>query len=164
VGMLSDHDYTLLSAVGGGLSAGSYSVDVQPGGFTPGTLTVTTDNLVVYHSGTAKSDPLYWNNTQSTGSWVTNNSGATNWVNAMTGGTDQNYTPGAATTVFFSTTEVTGPTINTTLDSAVLVDHVVFTANPNGVTNVVIDPGTGGSLIIAPGAAGGTGSPSDGID
>ncbi len=140
-GLQDATSYTVLAAPSG-LSAGTYVLGSQPGGFSSGFLTVT-DSLVQYTTGNAIVGNLVWNNTQGTGSWATNNSGATNFTTDLGGTTDGTFTPGPGTTVIFGTTVLTGgPAFTTTLDANFTVAGLQFTANPSGVTSWTINAGT----------------------
>jgi autotransporter-associated beta strand protein len=140
-GLMDTTDYSVLVA-NSGLSTGTYVLGSQPGGFSSGFLTVT-DSLVKYTTGSAIVGDLYWNNTQVTGSWATNNSGATNFTTDLAGTTDGTFTPGPGTTVIFGTTALTGgPAFTTTLDANFTVAGLQFTANPPGVTSWAINAGS----------------------
>lgn len=140
-GLQDGTDYSLLVAPSG-LSAGTYVLGSQPGGFSSGILTVT-DTLVKYTTGSAIVGNLIWNNTQTTGSWATNNAGATNFTTDLAGTTDGTFTPGPGTTVIFGTTALTGgPAFTTSLDANFTVAGLQFTANPANVTSWTINAGT----------------------
>ena len=142
-GLADATTYTLISAPGG-LNAGTYQLGSQPGGFTSGTLTFN-DTTVSYTTGSAIISDTYWNNTQATGSWATNNSGATNFTTDLAGTTEGGFTPGPGSTVYFGSSNpatLAGTSFATTLDASFTVAGVKFTANPTGVTTWSIAPGT----------------------
>ena len=142
-GLADATTYNLITAPSG-LSAGTYQLGSQPGGFTSGTLNVT-DTTISYTTGTAIISDTYWNNTQASGSWATNNAGLTNFTTDLAGALEGGFTPGPGSTVIFGTTNATtlvGTTFTTTLDANFTVAGLKFTGNPPGVTAWTIAPGT----------------------
>ncbi|MEK0437030.1 MAG: hypothetical protein RLZZ233_1, partial [Verrucomicrobiota bacterium] len=83
------------------------------------------------------------------GSWNV----AANWSEDLAGLTPASAVPSITDTLIFSTANVTGPAVATTLDAALTVDSLVFTSVPTGVTSVSVAPGTGGTLAIYPGSS-----------
>jgi autotransporter-associated beta strand protein len=144
-GFLDNTAYNLLVAPGGLGSLSNYILGSQPVGYTTGSLSMIGDTRLVYTSGAAVVGSLYWNNTQSTGSWSTNLSGLTNFTTDLAGTIDGTYIPGPATSVIFgSTNTVTlpGTSFTTTLDASFSVASLQFTANPAGVTAWTINAGS----------------------
>ncbi len=144
-GLLDNTAYNLLVAPGGLGSLGNYILGSQPAGYTSGSLSMIGDTRLVYTSGAAVVGSLYWNNTQSTGSWSTNISGLTNFTTNLDGTIDGTYVPGPATSVIFgSTNAVTlpGTSFATTLDASFSVASLQFTSNPIGVTAWAINAGS----------------------
>jgi autotransporter-associated beta strand protein len=149
--LLTEKDYDLIidTATIGRLLTGTggavtYALDNVIGGYVY-TLNATANLVKVNVS--SFSDSLYWRGDVDN-SWTTYNAANTNWTNALTGGADSGVTPGSQTTVVFSATEATGPSISTTLDGNVTIKNLQFTSNPSGVTAVSIGSGTFGSLTI----------------
>lgn len=148
-GLLDSTVYDLLVAPASsftGLVGTNYLLGSQPGGFSSGTLSVLGDgSKIQYTSGAAIVGNLYWNNTQATGSWATNVSGATSFTNDLAGTTDGTFTPGPGTTAIFGSTNTTtlpGTTFTTSLDANFTVKGLQFTANPTGVTAWTVNAGT----------------------
>ena len=148
-GLLDSTVYDLLVAPASsftGLVGTNYFLGSQPGGFSSGTLSVLGDgSKIQYTSGAAIVGNLYWNNTQATGSWATNVSGATNFTSDLAGTTDGTFTPGPGTTAIFGSTNTTtlpGTTFTTSLDANFTVKGLQFTANPTGVTAWTVNAGT----------------------
>ena len=153
---LSATTYNLISAAGGGLLTGTtgavnYALDDVIGGYT---YTVNQSSTLVSVTVELFNGTLYWRGDLSSpaGSWLDYRGGDTNWVNAVTGGTDDEILPGALTTVVFGATEASAGVISTTLDGDVTVKHLQFTSNPVGVTSATIAQGTSGTLTIGPAA------------
>jgi len=148
--------YNLISAASGLTTTGAtYSLGTLPGGYTYAvTATDTLVQLTVAAATTGGN--LYWRGDLNS-SWAkVTNSGVTNWYTDAAGTVNALYTPMAASTVIFSTTNAAGPTVTTTVDSAVTINDLQFSNAPAGVTAVTINPGTNpltglaGSLSIAP--------------
>ena len=139
--------YNLISATSG-LSGASYSLGTLPGGFT---YTFNTSDTLVQLLATAVSGDIYWRGALNS-SWSTFSAGNTNWTTDLAGTVNANATPGTGSTVIFSSTTASGPTVATTLDGNFRVNDLKFTATPAGVTAVTIAPGTPStsSLTIAP--------------
>ncbi|TLD71185.1 PEP-CTERM sorting domain-containing protein [Phragmitibacter flavus] len=112
-----------------------------------------TDTQVQLQTLAAITGDAWWQGDLPTSSWSsiilgpTNN---TNWATDNTGTTDREAGPGPDTTVYFSTTNATGPTITTTLDNNFTINDLIFTPNPNPVTSVTIAQGTTGTLTLNP--------------
>lgn len=115
----------------------------------------TTDTLVQLQTLTAVTGDAYWHG-DFDGSWssvvlgATNN---TNWATDGSGTTDREAGPGAATTVYFSNSNASGPVISTTLDNNFTINNLVFLGSPAGVTQVTIAQGVAGTLTLAPSSA-----------
>ena len=115
----------------------------------------TTDTVVRFQTLAAVTGDAYWHGDVN-GSWSSVVLGATNdtnWATDSTGTTDREAGPGAATTVYFSNDNATGPVINTTLDNNFTINDLIFVAGPAGVTNVTIDQGIAGTLTLTPSAS-----------
>lgn len=143
-GFLNNTSYNLLVAPGGLGGLGNYILGSQPGGYTTGSLSMTSDTHVIYTSGTAIVGDFYWNNTQATGSWATNSNGLTNFTTDPAGTNDTAGLPGPNNSVIFgstNTTTLSGTSFTTALDASMNVAGLQFTANPGGVTAWTINAG-----------------------
>jgi autotransporter-associated beta strand protein len=147
--------YTLLSSANGGLdpSGATYSLGTGlPGGFNY-SLSVT-DNLVQLMAVTFA--PIYWTNSQGNGSWATLNGGTlSNFSTDSAGATNNAAIPIASNTVIFNASSVTGTTVTSTLDGLYTIYSLQFEniGGTSTVTAVNVNPGSGGTITIAPGAA-----------
>jgi fibronectin-binding autotransporter adhesin len=148
----ANHTYNLLSAgAGSGFNDAGITWNLSLSGSYKYQLN-TTDTLVQLQTLGAITGDAYWRGDVG-GSWSTVIIGPTNdtnWATDITGATDREAGPGAATTVYFSAGNATGPVINTTLDNNFTINDIVFLASPSGVTNVTIAQGTAGTLTFTP--------------
>lgn len=143
-------NYDLLTA-GSGLSGGSYVLGTLSGAWSGVTLNLITTDTFVRLSTTASTGDFYWRGGINN-SWLGNSGTNTNFTTDLAGTINANGTPGAASTVYFSAANATGPSITTTLDGNFTINDLRFLASPAGVTSVIIAPGspTTNSLTIAP--------------
>lgn len=148
----ANHTYNLISAgAGSGFNDAGITWNLSLSGSYKYQLN-TTDTLVQLQTLGAITGDAYWRGDVG-GSWSTVIIGPTNdtnWATDITGATDREAGPGAATTVYFSAGNATGPVINTTLDNNFTINDIVFLASPSGVTNVTIAQGTAGTLTFTP--------------
>ncbi len=148
--------YTLLSAPGGGLAGSTYTFSgLGTSALTTGyTFTKVTNANTVSLTAALAGSNFYWTNSQADNKWKTLSASlGSNWSAASNGSTDANGTPGAASTVNFSASNITGSgTLATTLEAPFAINDLVFNANTNGgaITGISIAPGTGGSLTLSP--------------
>lgn len=135
--------YTLISGAGS-ISGGTISLGALPTGFG---YTLTTGASSVTLAVSAAAATMYWAG-DINGSWNKVNSGgaATNWSSVPDNSSDAASTPGAGTTVNFSTTGAAN--FATALDAAFSIAGLNFTNTGSAVT---IAPGVGGSLQIGSG-------------
>jgi len=146
--------YDLITA-GSGLSGGSYTLGLLPGGFTYGLS--TSDTLVQLTLTAIAGGDVYWRGGGAgvPTSWASVVSGDSNFSTDLGGATDLGAAPGTGNTVIFSSSVApfTSTTvIDTTLDNNFFIDSLEFTAAPTGITAVTIAPGTvaTNTLTIAP--------------
>ena len=99
---------------------------------------------------------IYWGG-NSNNSWSSLIAGDSNWSTDSAGTINAQASPGAGSTVRFSTVNAANAVgvITTTLDQNYTVNNLVFGNNPNGVSSVTIAGGTTaalatGSLTITP--------------
>lgn len=138
-GFGSAPSYNLISAASGLTSSSpTYGISSAPGGFTY-SLT-TTDSLVSLNVAAGPTGDLFWRG-DTNSSWSAFSSGNTNWYTTAAGTINAQANPGAANTVFFSTTNATGPTISTSLNNDFTIKNLVFSGSPTGVTGVTIAAG-----------------------
>ena len=148
VGGLAAGSYTLLSSiVGPDLRATNWILGSAPVGLN-----------YKFETGLSGGQQLVLNaspiinryfNAPAGGSWNV----AANWSEDLAGLTPASAVPAITDTLIFSTANVTGPAVATTLDAALTVDSLVFTSTPTGVTSVTVAPGTGGTLAVYPGSS-----------
>ncbi|EDY17462.1 autotransporter-associated beta strand repeat protein [Chthoniobacter flavus Ellin428] len=152
-GTLSNGSYTLMSyAAGSTLNGFDFTFDgtntvKQVGGGHTYTLVTNGTNLQLIVGTVATPTPVYWQGTQSDGSWATiTNTNATNWVNGPTG-TDTNQIPGSVSDVFFTANSATN--LTTTLDQSFVINSLNFTGAGTTAdsTNVTINNGTGSNTL-----------------
>jgi autotransporter-associated beta strand protein len=96
--------------------------------------------------------PRYWKGGLNF-SWSTVSGPVTNWSTVADGSVDAGAVPSSLHTVIFSATNApftSGSQITTTLDAPFTVDSLQFLSAPGGVTSVLVNPGTGGTLTLAP--------------
>ena len=91
---------------------------------------------------------LYWTGKVGN-SWNSMAGGITNWSTTANGLTDPGYTPGAASTVYFSATNFGAANPTTTLDSVFSIQALKFLNT--GAASATIAAGTGGNLTIGTG-------------
>lgn len=144
--------YDLLTATSG-LDSASYFIGNLAGGSLAGyTLSLTTDPTFVRLGSVASTGNFYYQGGINT-SWMGNAGFATNFTSDVAGTINTNGTPGAASTVIFSTSNsLQGPVVSTTLDADFTINDIQFTSDPSGVTSVIIASGTPStsSLTITP--------------
>jgi autotransporter-associated beta strand protein len=145
LGTLGAGTYNILQAASG-LDAANYVLGNAPIGFnytinkSGNLVSISTEVLIA----------RYWKGLGD-GSWSTVNAGPNfNWSSLADGSDDSATVPGVGQTVIFSAANATGPSITTTLDGVFTIDSLQFLNVPSGVTDVTINPGTGGSLSITP--------------
>ena len=144
--------YDVITAASG-LSGATYTLTYAPGGYT---YTINATDTAVQLGVTPISGDIYWRgNTNS--SWSALSAGTTNWFTDAAGSTNAQASPGAGSTVRFSTVNALNAAgvITTTLDNNYTVNNLLFGNNPNGVTSVTIAGGTtpaaaAGILTISP--------------
>jgi fibronectin-binding autotransporter adhesin len=145
--------YNLLQAPSG-LSGATYTLGIAPNGFN---YTINTTDTLVSLITTAYI-PRFWNGSQG-GSWSTVNAGPLSNFSTLADGSDNTgVVPGAAHTVIFSASTApftSGSVIATTLDGAIAIDSVQFTAAPAGITGVTVAAGAGGTLALTPASTSG---------
>lgn len=143
-------NYDLLTATSG-LDNASYQLGNVGGALNGVTLSLTVTSTFVRLGAAASTGDFYWSGGVNN-SWMGNNGLLTNFTTDLAGTINANGTPGAASTVYFSAQNASGPAIITTLDSSFTINDLRFLASPNGVTSVTIAPGTptSNSLTIAP--------------
>ncbi|MBA4019033.1 MAG: hypothetical protein C0483_17840 [Pirellula sp.] len=147
---------------GAGVSATTYNLISAPSGLLGANFVLGAGingwNLVINRTDSLVSLtaspflPIYWRGGQNA-SWNTLGAGTANWTSDSNGTVDSAHKPLPSETVVFSAlgTPFTSTTvITTTLDAAFTIDSLVFDSVPAGVTAVTINPGTGGTLELAP--------------
>ncbi len=140
--------YDLITAAGG-LDSAAYSIGALSGALTGVSLSLTSDPTFVRLSVTAASGDHYWDGSVGT-SWIGLGAGnSTNWTSDSAGDVGLGSTPGANSGVIFSSDDVTGSSLVTTLDGVFTIRDLTFN-NAGSLTSVVINPGNGGSLTITP--------------
>ncbi|MEZ0274408.1 MAG: beta strand repeat-containing protein, partial [Roseimicrobium sp.] len=146
--------YNLLTAASG-LNIASYSLGTLTGAVSGFTFNLTVDPTYVRLTSTASTGDFYWRGGINN-SWIGVSGLNTNFTTDLAGTINANGTPGAASTVYFSAQNATGPVITTTLDANFTINDLRFLASPTGVTSVTIAPGTPAtnSLTIAPSSSG----------
>ena len=146
--------YTLISAPGGGLTAGGagFALGATPGGFYTYTLSASTSTAEIL---TIVAPPAiaYWTGAgsavggDSANNWSFGTS-TTNWSSDASGATDTHAVPGGNTNVFFTASNATagGGALATELDANFSIDSLTFnTAAVPAITNVGID--TNGNML-----------------
>ena len=139
--------YNLISAASG-LSNASYVLGSGISGFK--LVPVWTDTLVSLN--VTPFVPIYWRGGQNF-SWNTLGAATANWTTDAAGTLDATSTPQSNATVIFSATGApfsAGSQITTTLDAAFTIDSLQFTNVPGTISAVTINPGSGGTLTLAP--------------
>ena len=149
VGGFAAGTYTVVTSALGGLStdpANDYSVGFAPSGLNLSFATSDASTIILTASAL---NLVYWQGDQD-GSWITNNTGNTNWSSVADGSADLGALPVATDTLVFSTTNATGPSFSTTLDGSRTADSLQFIAAPAGVTDFTVAQGSGGTLTLTP--------------
>ncbi len=145
-------NYDLLTAASG-LDSATYFIGNLSGASLGGySLSLTTDPTYVRLGVAAMTGDIYWQGGINA-SWVGNVGLSTNFTTDLAGTTNANGTPGADSTVIFSTSNnLQGPIVSTMLDTDFIINDLKFNSNPSGVTGVIIAAGTPttSSLTIAP--------------
>lgn len=143
-------NYDLLSA-SGGLGGASYSIGSLGGSLTGVTLALNSSATLVQLAATASTGDFYWDGSINT-SWTDNSDLNTNWTTDVTGNTNANGTPGAASSVIFSSDDITGTALATTLDGALTIKDLSFNnlVGAGPLATISIAPGSGGTLTITP--------------
>ena len=150
--------YTLISAPGGGLTAGGAIYTLNLAGYTGSTLT-TSDTQVVLNTGTLITSAVYWNGGASTTAWstvVTGPPDLTNFSSDLAGTATVSTLPGKGQQVIFIADSITGGgALSTTLEQPFKINSLVFRASTTPAdtkSSITIAPGTvaSNSLTIAP--------------
>jgi autotransporter-associated beta strand protein len=151
-GVVGGTTYNLLTSTSGGLSGATYVVGTAPSGFN---YSVSVTDFLVSLSAVTFS-PVYWTNSQNTGSWSTLNGAGpftSNFSTDAPGATNFGALPGINETVIFTASAAAnapGPVITSTLDGNFTIYSLQFIAAPTGVTTVNINQGTSGTLTVEP--------------
>ncbi|MDP1587062.1 MAG: autotransporter-associated beta strand repeat-containing protein [Prosthecobacter sp.] len=151
-GMTANTTYDLISAgAGSGFNDAGLTWQLSLAGDFKFQLN-TTDTAVQLQTLDAVTGDAYWRG-DIDGSWssiILGGGNNTNWNTDLNGEIDREVAPGTSSTVYFSASSATGPTITTTLDNDFTINDIVFLASPSGVTNVTIAQGTAGTLTFTP--------------
>jgi len=151
--------YTLLSAASG-LNSAAYTFNLISPGYTYTTSVSGSAVLLNVNSLNASANTVYWGGGQDF-SWTTNNAGTTNWFTDSGNTTNLGGTPGAASTVVFSTTTAgtsTTGNLTTTLDGNYTIAALALNGNPSGAQVMTINAGTpAGSRLTITGNSTGVG-------
>jgi len=158
--------YTLISAPGGGLTAGGATYTLNLAGYTGSSLAF--DNFsVVLTAGTLNTSNVYWNGGASTTAWNTIVTGGpadlTNFAGDLAGTLTEATLPGKGQKVIFQADNLTGgAALSTTLEQPFKINALEFrpsTAPADTAASITIGPGaiTSNSLTLAPSSS------SDGI-
>jgi autotransporter-associated beta strand protein len=156
IGGFGAGNYDLLSA-GTGLGGATYTVTGLTGSSLAGyALSLSAGDSLVRLTSSAVTGDFYWDGTLGTTTWASFNSTSlqTNWSTDAAGDTNVRAIPGLHR-VIFSSDDVTGTSLSTTLDAAFSIKDLVFN-NQRGsgpLTAITIATGTGGSLKLTPGTA-----------
>jgi len=152
-------NYTLLSAAGG-LNSAAYTFNLISPGYTYTTSVSGTAVMLTVNNLNTSPNTVYWGGGQDF-SWTTNNAGVTNWFTDSGNTTNLGGTPGAASTVVFSTTTAgtsTTGNLTTTLDGNYTIAAIAFSGNPTGAQVITINAGSpAGSRLTITGNTTGTG-------
>ncbi|MGC3969183.1 MAG: hypothetical protein QM775_18000 [Pirellulales bacterium] len=143
--------YDLLSA-GGGLDGATYSVGTFDGTLAAGlTYGLAVSPTVVRLNVGASTGDFYWNGGFGL-SWLGNSGLATNWSTNLAGTINANGTPGAASSVIFTSSNQSLTALPTTLDAPFSIRDLTFNSavGSGPLASVSIAPGTGGTLTITP--------------
>jgi autotransporter-associated beta strand protein len=149
-------NYDLLSA-DTGLGGATYTVTGLTGSSLAGyALSLSAGAGLVRLASSAIAGDFYWDGSLGTTTWASFNptSLQTNWSTDATGDTNARGIPGLHR-VIFSSDDVTGTSLSTTLDAAFSIKDLVFN-NQRGsgpLTAITVATGTGGSLKLTPGTA-----------
>lgn len=158
--------YTLISAPGGGLTAGGATYTLNLAGYTGSSLAFN-DTSVVLTAGTLNTSNVYWNGGASTTAWNTIVTGGpadlTNFAGDFAGTLTEATLPGKGQKVIFQADNLTGgAALSTTLEQPFKINALEFrpsTTPGDTAASVTIGPGaiTSNSLTLAPSSS------SDGI-
>ena len=143
-------NYDLLTA-SGGLSGATYSIGTLRGSLTGVTLALTPSATLVQLVATASTGDFYWDGSINS-SWTGISGLNANWSTDRAGDVNAGGTPGVLTSVIFSSDDVTGTALTTTLDGAFSIKDLSF-INEVGVgplTSISIASGASGTLTITP--------------
>ena len=142
--------YDLLTA-GGGLNNATYGIMPLSAAFVGQTLSLNTSATLVQLVVAASTGAFHWNGGVDT-SWVGTNGLSTNWTSDLAGTLNIRGTPGAASSVIFTTSTQTGTALATTLGAAFSIQDLTFNnqLGTGPLATISIAPGTGGSLTITP--------------
>ncbi|NBU16678.1 MAG: hypothetical protein EBS48_06650, partial [Actinobacteria bacterium] len=146
--------YTILSAPLGGLTSGNatYALGLAPAGYNY-TINQTDTDVTL---GVVTYVPIYWTNSQATGSWATLASGASNWATDSAGTVNYGATPASSDTVVFSFTGAGSSSVVTTLDASYTLDGLQFVSGDGSVASVTVAAnGVGNILTLAPSSTSG---------
>ena len=143
-------NYDLLTA-SGGLSGATYSIGTLRGSLTGVTLALTPSATLVQLVATASTGDFYWDGSINS-SWTGISGLNANWSTDRAGDANAGGTPGVLTSVIFSSDDVTGTALATTLDGAFSIKDLSF-INEVGVgplSSISIASGASGTLTITP--------------
>ncbi|MEN3941471.1 autotransporter-associated beta strand repeat-containing protein [Prosthecobacter sp. SYSU 5D2] len=147
---------------GSGVSATTYSLISAPGGLLGGSFVVgqgitgwnltlnATDTLVSITASQLQQQ--YWRGGHNS-SWAALGSGPVNWTTDAAGLVAASQIPSTGEIVAFSAANApftSGSEITTTLDAAFTLGGLIFDSAPAGISAVTLNPGTGGTLTLAP--------------
>ncbi|MGC3967894.1 MAG: hypothetical protein QM775_11150 [Pirellulales bacterium] len=146
--------YDLLTALGGGLNNATYNIGTIAGSVVGVTLSLATSPTAVQLNAVPSTGTFYWNGSINQ-AWAGTAGLTTNWTTDLAGTVNANGTPGAASSVIFSTSNQTATTLTTTLGAAFSIRDLTFnnSLGSGPLASITIAPGTGGTLTITPTAA-----------
>ncbi len=153
--------YDLITAAGGGLSAGNFTVGSKPAGFNSYTLSTPTPGaLVITITGNATPGTAYWTGAASTAladaanQWgIGSTISTSNWSTTPDGLTDPKQVPGPITSVYFTAANATGVSgsLTTTLDTSYSINSLTFAVpSTTSISSVTINT-NGSALAIGAG-------------
>ncbi|MBA4015629.1 MAG: hypothetical protein C0483_00425 [Pirellula sp.] len=139
-------NYDIITGASSITGFSNLKIGTLPGGYVY-SLSSSSGKVTLGVSAVPTAD-LYWTGDVGS-SWNSTAGGNTNWSTTANGLTDPGYSPGAASTVFFSATNFGAANPTTTLDSAFSIQGLKFLST--GATAAAIAAGTGGSLTVGSG-------------
>lgn len=161
-------NYTLISAPGGGLTAGGsdFTLGVVPAGFNTYSLSTSTSTaLKLTVNANATPGTAYWTGLASSAGSPTdpsNNWGygsglavqKSNWSTTANGLTDPLQVPGSTTDVIFTASNASGTALSTQLDAAYGINSLTFnTSSAAAITSVDINTNAFGLTLGSGGLA-----------